>query len=163
MPFIYLLFITLFLSKELFFFDEEFLVVTSFFIIFSILYQVLSSIISLELDERNRLIYDQFLNYLKTKKNTLTLIYLYYEKRNLSHLFWDFSFLINTIILIIKEYYKNKAVALFYWKQRLIITKLLQIMIAENLYMRKIILNLLLENKELNITFLNENLLLNQN
>ena len=97
---IFISFIFIFFSKELFFFDEELLVVFSFFIIFITLFYLLKSLISSELETRSNLIYVQFLEYLKAKKDLLNLMLFFYNQRTSSLIlklietFEDFSLII---------------------------------------------------------------------
>jgi hypothetical protein len=108
--FIYL-FVCIFLSKELFFFDEEFLVVLSFFTVFTLLFQSLGVIVAAELDSRYNSIYNQFLGFLKAKKELLELVHLYYQKRNYQ-LFLKFLEITKHIVIYLQEKYINKVISL---------------------------------------------------
>ena len=77
------LIVFIFFSKELFFFDEELLVVFSFFVIFNLLFFSIKGLVAFELTQRIALIYKQFIVYLDSKKNLLTLILLFYNNRTL--------------------------------------------------------------------------------
>lgn len=153
------LFIFFFLSKELFYFDEELLVVLSFFTVFTSLYQILSGIISTELDNRCNVIYNQFLSYLKAKRDLLDLVYMYYQKRNII-LFNKFINLLSSTIQLIQTKFILKFTSLMYWYQRFTISKLIALILLENSFLKKDFSNLIFSNKTNNIEFFIDNLLL---
>lgn len=152
-------FLFLFISKEFFYFDEELLVVFSFFIVFSFLFKTLSSIIALELDSRSKLILDQFLAFLKLKKEILDLVFFYYKKRQ-SLLKTKVINLLKRLSFISYRIYFLKLIAFGKWYQRFILSKLLLIVFLENSYFKKEVLNLILNKEGLNIEFFSEFLLL---
>lgn len=150
---IFIFFIFIFFSKELFFFDEELLVVFSFFIIFITLFYLLKSLISSELETRSNLIYVQFLEYLKAKKDLLNLMLFFYNQRTSSLIlklietFEDFS-------LIIQNNFKVYLNSLIFWSHRSIVSQLMTILTFENLYLKKEILSVvLLANLESRVNF----------
>lgn len=150
---IFIFFIFIFFSKELFFFDEELLVVFSFFIIFITLFYLLKSLISSELETRSNLIYVQFLEYLKAKKDLLNLMLFFYNQRTSSLIlklietFEDFS-------LIIQNNFKVYLNSLIFWSHRSIVSQLMTTLTFENLYLKKEILSVvLLANLESRVNF----------
>ncbi len=150
---IFIFFIFIFFSKELFFFDEELLVVFSFFIIFITLFYLLKSLISSELETRSNLIYVQFLEYLKAKKDLLNLMLFFYNQRTSSLIlklietFEDFS-------LIIQNNFKIYLNSLIFWSHRSIVSQLINTLTFENLYLKKEILSVvLLANLESRVNF----------
>lgn len=150
---IFIFFIFIFFSKELFFFDEELLVVFSFFIIFITLFYLLKSLISSELETRSNLIYVQFLEYLKAKKDLLNLMLFFYNQRTSSLIlklietFEDFS-------LIIQNNFKVYLNSLIFWSHRSIVSQLINTLTFENLYLKKEILSVvLLANLESRVNF----------
>lgn len=152
-------FLFVFISKEFFYFDEELLVVFSFFVVFSFLFKTLSSVIALELDTRSKLILDQFLTFLKLKKEILDLVFFYYKKRqNLLKI--KVINLIKRLSYISYKIYFLKLIAFSKWYQRFILSKLLLIVFLENSYFKKEVLNLILNKENLNIEFFSEFLLL---
>lgn len=152
-------FLFLFISKEFFYFDEELLVVFSFFVVFSFLFKTLSSIIALELDSRSKVILDQFLTFLKLKKEILDLVFFYYKKRQ-SLLKIKLTNLIKRLSYISYKLYFSKLLAFSKWYQRFILSKLLLIVFLENSYFKKEVLNLIFNKESLNIEFFSEFLLL---
>jgi len=101
------LFIFIFFSKEFFYFDEELLVVFSFFIVFSFLFKSLSLIISNELDLRSKNIFDQFSTFLKLKADILSLVYSYYKKRQ-EFLFFKLNKILKSLSYFILNFYSLK-------------------------------------------------------
>lgn len=81
LPF-YTFMLSVFVSKELYYFDEEFLVVVSFFTVFTVLFRLLSSIIARELDNRSYQIYDQFKTYSYIQKQSCYTLSSFYEQRS---------------------------------------------------------------------------------
>lgn len=136
----------LFFSKELFYFDEEFLVGLCFFIIFGVLFNLLSSIISNELDNRSEQVYNQFNSFFKIKLQIYNLLTYYYNQRSFNFIN-EVNNLLRSFILYVKDLFLKKIIMLNYLYKREFVFKLGMDYRLENSYLKNEILNLLITNK----------------
>jgi|JI10StandDraft_1071094.scaffolds.fasta_scaffold23442_7 hypothetical protein len=154
------LIVFIFFSKELFFFDEELLVVFSFFVIFNLLFFSIKGLVAFELTQRIALIYKQFIVYLDSKKNLLTLILLFYNNRTLI-LISKFLNTIDDFYFICQDNFQLYINSLIKWYQRSITSQLTLYLAFEHSYYKKGILLLIclnLTNMEHRIDFFTQNL-----
>ena len=125
----------IFLSKEFFYFDEEFVVVLSFFIIFFSLFNFTRSLVYSELESRSNQIFKNFKNFYEIKTQLLNNLESYYKIRN-KYLLNKFLIFINNIIYFLNELVNVKILSLVYNVNRYITSSLNNIVLLENNYLK---------------------------